>query len=641
MRALPWLVRPPIIAAMLQAIRSRASGIVVQILFGILILTFALWGIGDIFRGRTPDASVATVGDIKISPDEVSQALRQQLDNMRRSANFAPTPEQIKDLGLLDTTLQSVIDRHLLDLEAARLGLAITDAAVRQEIENNPAFRGASGAFDRGVYLQTLAANQLGDQQYEALLREDLIRARLVEPVIEGASPPTELVDTLWRARNERRIAEAVLLPPKSVGDVAAPDQAALEKFYDAHKNQFMEPERRVFTVALLDPAELAAAIKIPDDRLAAEYKERSGEFRAPEKRDLQQILVADDAKLKAVQAALAAGGDFAQVARDVAGESDDTLKLGLLTRGDLPDPLAQAAFALKPGDVSQPVKDPFGWHIFKLVSVVPEQVQPFAQVKDKLAQELAQGEAADDAAKTANAIDDALAGGTKFNDLVAKFNLKPVKISDVYADGHDAQGKEAALPPPAGDILKTAFATAAGAMSDLKDAPNQGFYLVSVDSVTPSAPQPLVQIRDRVTASVEAEERETRLAKLADGVADAVKGGQSLDDAAALHGLKPFTTKPLTRIGGDNELPPALVAKLFSAKPGEAVSASAGDQGYVVAVVRDMLPPDPAQEAIQKDAIARQVAPAMQTDMLDQYERALRGRFPVPVDSAALNRIL
>jgi peptidyl-prolyl cis-trans isomerase D len=627
---------------MLQAIRSRASGIVVQILFGLLILTFGLWGIGDIFRGRAPDTSVATVGDIKISPDEVSQALRQQIDNLRRSTNTSPTPEQIKELGLLDTTLQNVIDRHLIDLEAARLGLAITDEAVRQEIVSNAAFHNPSGAFDRGIYLQTLAANQLSDQQYEALLREDMIRARLVEPVTAGASPPPELLESLWQARGERRVAEAVLLPQKAVGDIPPPDQATLEKFYEAHKNLFMEPERRSFTLALLDPAALASAIKIPDDQLAAEYKERIDQFRTPEKRDLQQILVADDAKLKAVQAALAAGKDFAQVAHDIAGESDDTLKLGALARTDLPDELAKVAFALKPGEVSQPIKDSFGSHIFKALSVTPEQLQTLDQVKVKLAQELAQGEAADDAAKTANAVDDALANGAKFSDVVAKFNLKPIKVEEVDANGHDAQGKDVALPPPADDILKTAFATAAGADSDLKDAPNQGFYLVAIDGVTAAAPQPLVQIRDRVMATWQAEERETRLAKLADGIADAVKGGQSLDDVAALHGLKPFETKPLTRVGRDNEQPPALTAKLFSAKRGEAVTAPAsGNEGYIVAVVKDVLPPDPAQEAVQKDAIARQLAPAMQSDMLDQYERALRSRFPVTVDQAALDRVL
>src|SRR6185437_9570636 len=235
-----WLPRYSLIisAAMLQAIRSRASGIVVQILFGVLILTFALWGIGDIFRGRGADTSVASVGGEKIDGNEVSAALRRQVDRMRQMTNATLNDEQIKELGLLDTTLTEVINQHLLDLEARRLGLAVNDDAVRQAIIDNPAFHGTSGQFDRNIYLQLLQANRMTDQQYETLLRTDMIRNRIVATITDGA------------------------------GALPTPDAATLQKFYDAHKDNFMVPERRSFPVALIDPSQYMASIKIPDDQL-------------------------------------------------------------------------------------------------------------------------------------------------------------------------------------------------------------------------------------------------------------------------------------------------------------------------------------------------------------------------------------
>src|SRR5665213_825011 len=292
---------------MLQAIRSRASGIVVQILFGVLILTFALWGIGDIFRGRGADTSVASVGDVPIESVEVSQALRRQVDRFRQAMNASLTEDQIKQLGLVDTTLNQVINDHLLDLEVDRLGLAVNDDAVRQAIVANPAFRGPSGAFDRNIYRQLLQANQMTDQQYETTLRTDMSRGRIIEAVTSGAGAPPELVDTLWESRGERRVAAAILLPPSAVGTAATPDAATLEKYYEAHKDQFMVPERRGFTVALIDPTQFMAGIKIPEDQLQAAYKKRTDEFREPEKRTVQQILVPDEAKAKAAAAALTA----------------------------------------------------------------------------------------------------------------------------------------------------------------------------------------------------------------------------------------------------------------------------------------------------------------------------------------------
>ena len=626
---------------MLQAIRSRASGIVVQILFGVLILTFALWGIGDIFRGRGADTSVASVGDVPIESVEVSQALRRQVDRFRQAMNTSLTEDQIKQLGLVDTTLNQVINDHLLDLEVDRLGLAVNDDAVRQAIVANPAFRGPSGAFDRNIYRQLLQANQMTDQQYEATLRTDMNRGRIIEAVTSGAGAPPELVDTLWESRGERRVAAAILLPPSAVGTAATPDAATLEKYYAAHKDQFMVPERRGFTVALIDPTQFMAGIKIHEDQLQAAYKKRTDEFREPEKRTVQQILVPDEAKAKAAAAALTAGKDFVQVAQEIAGEQPDAVNVGALSQAEMPGDLGKAVFALKPNEVTKPIKDPFGWHIVKVIAITPETTATFDKAKGKIETELAQAQAADQVAKTANAIDDALAGAANFKDVVAKFGLKTVTADSVDAEGHDAAGKDAKLPQPAANIIKTAFATAIGQPSDLKELPDQGYYILSVDKVNPAAPQPLAQITDKVTAAWQQSDREARLAKLGDDIAGAVNKGQKLEELAALHGLKIVTTKPLSRYATGADMPPALIAKLFAAKKDQAVAGGDGAHGVMVAQATQILPPDPQEAAKQKAAIADEIDRATKGDLLDQYEQALRQRYPVSINRDALDRVL
>jgi peptidyl-prolyl cis-trans isomerase D len=623
---------------MLQAIRSRASGIIVQALFGLLIITFALWGIGDIFRVQSTDNSVATVGDQKIQASEVADALRHQVERLRQATNASLTEEQIKQLGLPRNALNEVINQHLLDLEAQHLGLAINDDAVRQEIVNNSAFRGPSGQFSRDLYRQVLAANQMTDQQFEALLRTDLVRNRIVATVTDGAGVPNELVDALWRSRGERRTATAVLIPPSAVGMLPTPDAATLAAFYDAHKDNFLMPERRSFTVALIDPKQYAADIKIPEDELEAAYKKRLDQFAVPEKRELQQILVPDETKAKAVKAALAQGKDFATVARDF-GESPDSLNLGTLSQDEMPGELGQAAFALKPGGVTPPIKDSFGWHFLKLVSITPGKVASLDSVKDKLASELALDQAIDKVANITNAVNDALAGGSTFQEIVNKFHLKTITVDGVDAEGRDSSGRQVKLPAPG--ILKTAFESPLGPPHDVKDLPDQGSYMVAVDKVTPAAPQPLAQIRDKVVAAWQEQERNARLAKLGEDFVSAINKGQKLDELAALHGLKPFATKPLSRSSTNAELPPVVVAKLFGAKPGQAVTGSAGSNGVVVAALAEILPPDPATEAAEKAAIRREIEQVTQADLLSQYEQSLQQRFPVEEAKDALDKVM
>jgi peptidyl-prolyl cis-trans isomerase D len=187
------------------------------------------------------------------------------------------------------------------------------------------------------------------------------------------------------------------------------------------------------------------------------------------------------------------------------------------------------------------------------------------------------------------------------------------------------------------------AFGLSPGQPSDLRDLADQGYYMVKLDRLTPAQPQPLTEIRDKVTRAWQDSERQARLAKLAQDMAAAIGKGQTLGDVAGMHGLKTFTTRPLSRDNASDGLSPLVTAKLFGAKLGQAVSGPAqGDGGgEIVAVVTQILPPDPANETRQKAAIAAEIQQSARSDLLSQFEQALRRRYPVSVDRAALNRLL
>src|SRR5205823_9513995 len=167
-------------ASMLQAIRSRAGSYVVKILFALLILTFGIWGIGDIFRTRSTDTAVATVGDQSIRAEELQKALRRALEQLSARFGSAIDLQQAKQLGLVDQTLAQLIDRSLVDQEVARLQLDVSDDLIRNVITANPSFKGADGRFDRGLFNAVLATNNLTEDQYVALLRRDIPRNDLL-----------------------------------------------------------------------------------------------------------------------------------------------------------------------------------------------------------------------------------------------------------------------------------------------------------------------------------------------------------------------------------------------------------------------------------------------------------------------------
>jgi len=625
---------------MLQAIRSKSETYIVKILFALLAATFGLWGIGDIFRNWGTDTSVAKVGSVEISVDQVGKEARSEIDQLRQVLPNGLDAEQAKQLGILNTAVERIIGGTLLDLETRRLKLLVSNDAVRQAIVNDPTFKGQTGSFDRNRYIQLLAANQLNETTYEASVRTQMIRNHLTDAVSDGMSPPPAMVDALYRARAERRIADIVTLTPAAVPAPPTPTEEQISAYYNAHKDDFRSPEERAITVATLKLDDVASTIAVPPDKLKAEYESRQNDYQTPEQRNIEQMLLPDEATAKTAKSQLDSGKDFASVAKTLANADASSTNLGWVKKDDLPEQLADVAFSLPKGKASDPVQTSFGWHILTVTDIKAAATQSLDSVKAALTKDIQRDAAGDAVAKTANDIDDATAGGATFEQIVQKFGLKTQKVDAIDAQGHGPDGKPIELPQPSDAVLQQAFTAGQGETSPLSELGEDGYFLVHVDKVTPAAVRPLSDARKDVIAGWQAEQRKDALEKLAASMVGDVNGGKSLKDVAAAHKLTMTTSEPLSRTSDAPTAPPSLIAALFSAKPNGAVSAPAGDN-VVVAQLKTIQPADPAQDQAGVKKLTDQLSASMKSDMLDAYTRTLRTTFPVQINQTNLDHVL
>jgi peptidyl-prolyl cis-trans isomerase D len=624
---------------MLQAIRSRAASYVVRLLFVLLILSFGVWGIGDIFRTRSTDTVVATVGDRTIRADELQTALRRALEQLSARFGNAIDLQQAKQFGLVDETLRQLIDRSLVDQEVARLQLDVSDDLIRNVITANPNFRGPDGRFDHGLFNAVLATNRLTEDQYVALLRHDIPRNDLLHAVTAGATVPQSVVDLLYRYQNEKRIADIVSLPIAGATDVGQPADAELKSFYEAHQDLFRAPEYRGFTLASLNPSDIAKDIEIPEARLKEEYDQRQDDLQLPERREVEQILAPSEEKAKEAEAALADGKDWGEVATNIAGQAPDTIDLGLLKREEMPSGLGDMAFDLPLQKPSEPVKTPLGWHILRVVKIEPPVAQSFEQAKPELEADLAHQEAVDRIYKVANKVDDALAGGATLTDAAAKFGMNTTTVAAVDVGGHDPEDKPVALPVSSGDVLKLAFATNEGQTSRVTETSDGAVFALRTDKVVPSEVKPLDEVKDNAIAAWQADKRREIVAKQAEELAAAVKPDAKLAAIAEEKGLKATTSAPFTRHPGrDEEVPAALVAKLFTAKPGEVVTA-ADTTGSYVAQLDQVQRPENASQTATAD-LSRELDTGQRADLGEEFTQALRARFPVEIHRKVLDKL-
>lgn len=621
---------------MLQSMRQHATSWVVKILFGLLILSFGLWGINDIFLGER-DPTVAKVAGVKIPLSQLNDAVKQEVERFQPIFGGALDSQQAKQLGLVDQALERLIDRAVFNKAASDLGLAVGDQMVLRHIQNEPAFRNALGQFDRAHLQQVLMANNLTEDRYVALLRRDLATRQLAGVVGIDTPVPTVLTESLHRYREESRVVDTVIVPAAAATTPAPPDEATLAAYYKMNSDRFMAPEYRTISYVTIDPTALAEEIAVSDEQLLSEYAARVNEYTLRERRDVDQLVLRDESDAKRV-ADLMSKGRSLEAAIKEAGMTAQIVKLGWVERADLLGEIAAPVFALKAGQHSAPLKSPLGWHIVRVNGAEDGRVRPLAEVRDQLRKDIAGRQAGDAAHNLSIKLEDALAGGASLEEAAGQIGVKVAKLPPIEANGLTDAGKAPSNLPPEQVFLRTAFATPENQESTLLELANNVFAVLHVDKIQPAAAKPLDQVKNDLIASWQDEQRRAAAEKRAQGLLDKVKAGQTLAAAAAAEKLPVKTSPAFTRATHESEagVPEAIKADVFSLKAGEA-SMGESREGYVVAVLKEVRPaPTLADEA--RSRLDDQLAQSIAGDLLDQFAGALRQRYDVKIERSVID---
>ena len=622
---------------MLQVLRSSASHFLIKGLMGLIILSFGIWGVQGYLFDQSQTDTVMTVGDQAISGAEVSAAIRQDL-RILRARGFDITREQARSLGLLNQTMDRLIDSRLYTLGGDALGMAVSDAAVSAAIRADPTFLNEEGVFSKARFEFLLSQSGFSEVAYAADVRRDIIRRQLLNSLDIPGVAPAGMIKSLHAWREEKRVAELVLVKIDETLDVGEPAQSELEEIHQSLAERFTAPERRSVLFVRLELEDFVPDIEIGEDRVREEYESRKADFTVPEKRIVQQIRFENEEAAKAGAQALAAGKSFADVAREMTGQEGEALAFGEFAPGEIQIPaVANALDGLTTGDSSQPLDMGLGWFIFRVSGTVPEQTLGFEEARERLLDELKRIDAETVLRQTADDLEDTMAGGVTLEEAAETLGLTMRNTGPMDNAGLDKEGN-AIADLPQDDFLETAFTSAQGEDSRLVETAAGGYYLLRVETITPSALQTLDQVRNDVIAVWKEEKRLDAARQRALAMVERIEGGASMADVAAAQGLDPVTAKPVNRLGRDGDtdrLNPALVSDLFSTKPGQASLADVPG-GFVVARLKEILPADPAETGSLGEVLAN----GMVSDVLDQFNTALRNRFKVEVDEAVLARL-
>jgi len=584
----------------------------------LVFIVFVFVDFGGGLRGQQQGTSAAaTVGGEPIGQREFEREYRRLEGQYRQAFGGQWNSQLAEQMQLPRQALERLVDRRLLAAEARRQGLAVSDADVQHAILQFPALQSAGGGFvGQEEYLRFLRAYGYTAREFEGTVREDLLIQRFSTLLDSGVAIPDAEVEKTWRERNEKAAIRYVLAPTARFLGQASLDDAAINAYFESHKEEFRLPDRRSVDYLLVDEAKLRGGVAIDHAELEREYAARRSEFEQPEQVHARHILIKIDDKRSFVQARdamnkirarLAKGESFEKLAGELSEDPGSQAKggdLGFFGRGQMVPEFEDAAFGAQPGQTVGPIQTSFGLHLIQVLERRAARTQPLAEVEGRLRAELttqkveplAEARAKDLAAKirSAKPADEAGWKALADGDQVAFLTTEPFGRDDsVPGVGRNA------------DFAAAAFALAPGeASAPVKVA--RGWAILRLRDALPAHLPELAEVREKVRSAAQ-RERAGQLAVAAlERAKAALAAGRSLDEVAQGAGLEVRDSGEFTRQAGIAALSgaDAVVDAAMQLAAGAVGGPLATPQGAVLFRVTSRVPFDATRFATERETL-------------------------------------
>ncbi len=614
---------------------------VMGVIMGGLIISFAIWGIGDIFRGFGVN-SVAKIGGTEISIEQFRAYYTDKLQQLGQRMRRPISNDQARALGLDRQLLGQLVAETTLDEQARKLRLGLADKDIADRITSDPAFRGANGQFDRARFEQVIRNAGFSEGRFVAEQRNVMLRRQIAQTVSGDLKVPDTTLKSLVQYQTEKRAIQYIALTAAQAGDVAAPSADDLAKYFETRKILFRAPEYRKATLLFLSPADLAKPEAITDADARAAYTARKDTFGTPEKRELRQIVFQKPEEAAAASERVSKGLSFADLAKE-RGMKDGDVDVGTVAKADIIDPaVADAAFALKSSEVSAPVKGTFGTVLLQVGKIEAGSQKTYEDVAADLKRDIAEARARSEINALRDKIEDDRAGGATLAETAKKLNLKSVDIAAVDRAGRAPDGQPIASLPQQPDVVGSVFATDVGVDNDALQMPPNGHLYYDVTGITPARERALDEVKDQVAARWRDDEIAKRLQAKADDMLAKLKAGSTLTQVAAGSGAKVDTAADLVRGKAAGFLPVKVSDAAFKLAKDTPASVE-GDTAAACYVLVVTAVTDPAFDANTPEA--KQMAASLQNsfadDIVGQYIAKIEAEIGVTLNQAALNQVV
>lgn len=633
---------------MLEYIRNSAQSFGVKVAFGVIILVFVFWGVGN-FNDRDYSNIVAMVNGEPIVASEFAKAYHNAEEYLLRQ-DPSLTREQLAKEHLGRQVLNELVQIALLSQEARRAGISVTPLEMRTAVGRNKAFQDESGKFDPDAYQRVLAAQRISPTEFERDLENQLLRDKIFELITAAIWVDPDEPRHRYNFIRERRLVDYRFLPAAGFMGEAVVTEEEARTWYEAHKQDFAIPPRVDVAYVMVRPEDLVDRKSIGAERAEKWYEANKSRFEEPERLKAAHILVplpegaseeeqkAANEKIGKARAELAGGKSFAETADALnpEGAAGKGGELGWIKRGQTVPAFEEAAFALEPGKVSEVVRTPFGLHLILVEEKKAAGLRPFKEVEGEVREALA---FEDGSEKLHEALDNLIEDNILQKPLAesaAKYGLKAEESGLVDKQGLmeklgvKAEGAEALLATPQGSPLDTALEA------------GDKYVVCRVLKSEPAGVKPFEEVKSALMETLKADKAEARA--MAEARALLEKAKKTPFSAEEAKKLDLQTGVAVERGGALADFMPntALNQAIFAAKPGAWLdnvypAATAKGAGAILARVDRSLPPEEGEFASVAEIMNNGVKRERMDAIYEMFMRNLASKAKVEVTNPQL----
>ena len=618
---------------MLQYIKKYMKGWFLGIILFFIFISFAFWGVGDIFRGGS--SYILKIGKYKISRDTFLREFESNVNYLKKNKKL----NKIELENVVNETLSNLKDRYLILNAANLMNLNISEKILRKKIYENELFQNKlkNNKFDKNIYTNFISRNFSSEENYLEYLKNQILIEIIANYFEKKIYYPQNLTNKIYNKLEEKKSFQIASIDKNYQRTVIKiPNKESMLKYFNKNKKKYVFDERRSFSYIFVNLNYLKKKVEVNEDEIIDSYNNQKQYFLVPEKRKVEQLFFDNEEIGKKILNSINKENKFKEIAEKEKEKNISYIALGLVEKEQLFDEFADQVFKLKENEFSKLIKTDIGWHILKVTEIIKSKSKKLSEVKNTIKEDIALTKSYDELDIVLNEVEDEITNGANLEEISNKLNLDliNVKLLEKKSFFNSDLPNEIKI----NNFYQEVFEEELNSDLFIEEI-EDGFFIVRVDEIVNEQLKTFEEAYNDLIKDVKEERINKKINNIIKKFNKKIQEGVGFIEISDLLKMNSRITKKLNREDVINQgFSFEFTNKIFESKKNTIHENETSDNYYVVKVISDS---EVKFNNERFNVVKKSVNKIYGIDNLQQITKILENKFPISVNKNLLNEFI